>query len=485
MFFGILGLTMRTKTAEPHTTDLGLPPLSKDLIDESFERVAGAKKIFGTDVRLLIDAAENYPAWLAAINSARRYILFESYIIHDDDQGEMFADALIAKAAAGVDVKLIYDWLGGFGKTRRKFWRKLSAAGVDVRCYNRPNLLDPLGIFSRDHRKSLVVDGETAFVSGLCVGRAWVGYPEKDIPGWRDTGVQLSGTAVAEVAAGFAEVWAAIGSPLEIDLDPPRSPETFDGPPVRIIRSVPGAAHIYRLDQLLSVAARESIWISDAYFVGVPSFLRSLIDASRDGVDVRILVPQSSDINLIAETTRSTYRSLLLAGVRVFEWNGPMMHAKTAVFDGRYSRVGSTNLNIASWFGNYELDVFIEDERFGREMAEMFIRDMEGSTEIIISEDFVARRRKSRSKRKGGGSVSKATAGALNAATSISTVLTRRAPLGGAESKLLFVVGSVLLALALLFIFFPRAASIPFIILLLMLAIPAILKGIQHSRKAR
>ena len=106
--------------------------------------------------------------------------------------------------------------------------------------------------------------------------------------------------------------------------------------------------------QLLAIAARETMWITDAYFVGVPSYLQNMKDASLDGVDVRILVPQSTDIGLIRDTTRSTYRPLLEAGVRVFEWNGPMMHAKTAVFDGRFSRVGSTNLNIASWFGNYE-----------------------------------------------------------------------------------------------------------------------------------
>ena len=252
-------------------------------------------------------------------------------------------------------------------------------------------------------------------------------------------------------------------------------------------RSVPGGARIYRLDQLLAAAARETMWISDAYFVGVPSYLESLKDAAQDGVDVRILVPQSTDIGLIRDTTRSTYRPLLEAGIRVFEWNGPMMHAKTAVFDGRFSRVGSTNLNVASWFGNYELDVLVEDEDFGRRMEEMFISDIANSTEIVLSESYKRRRPKitaKRFRRKGGGSVRKATAGALNAATSIGSAIAKKAPLGAAEAKLLFMAAFALFAVALAFVFFPRAASIPLVALLLILAIPTLIKAIQNYRNS-
>src|SRR5690606_36599324 len=139
-------------------------------------------------------------------------------------------------------------------------------------------------------------------------------------------------------------------------------------------------------------------------------------------VDVRILVPQSTDVGIIRDTTRSTYRPLLEAGIRVFEWNGPMMHAKTAVFEGQFSSVGSTNLNVASWFGNYELDVQFEDADFGRQMEEMLIRVMANSTVIVLSETYKRRNRlpvRKRFPRKAGGSMRKATAGALNAATSI------------------------------------------------------------------
>ena len=214
--------------------------------------------------------------------------------------------------------------------------------------------------------------------------------------------------------------------------------------------------------------------------------MQSLKDASADGVDVRILVPQSTDLGLIRDTTRSTYRPLLEAGIRVFEWNGPMMHAKTAVFDGRFSRVGSTNLNVASWFGNYELDVVVEDDEFGRRMQEMFLRDMEGSTEIVISETYTRkphRKHRRRFKNKGSGSVRRTTAGALNAATSIGSALTKKTVLGPAEARILVITGSIMLALAVLLILFPRGASIPFVILLLMLAIPTLFRAIQTYRK--
>lgn len=460
--------------------------VSSEFIGHIFERITNAPLIGGNGVRLLIDATENYPAWLSAIAAANERIYFESYIIHDDTQGEIFAEALIEKAKAGVNVKLIYDWLGGFGKTRRRYWRKLRKAGIEVRCFNPPSFGDPMRVLSRDHRKCLIIDGETAFVSGLCVGNAWVGDEARNIPPWRDTGVQLNGPAVADVEAAFAEVWTLCGSPLE-----PEKITTRDALPpagdtsVRIIQSTPGGSHVYRIDQLMASAVQRTMWLTDAYFIGVPSYLQSLYDAAADGVDVRILVPQSTDITIIRDTTRTTYRPLLEAGVRVFEWNGPMVHAKTAVFDGRFSRVGSTNLNIASWFNNYELDVFIESEEFGEKMSQMFLADLQNSTEILLDEEYAKLKRKKRSKPKqpgGSGSVRKATAGALNAATSISSAIANQAPLGRAEAKLLFIVAFSLLAIAAAFIFFPRIASIPLVVILLLLAIPTLIKGIKNYR---
>ena len=155
---------------------------------------------------------------------------------------------------------------------------------------------------------------------------------------------------------------------------------------LRVIASVPHAAGIYRLDQLIAAGARRTLWLTDAYFVGVTPYVQALRAAARDGVDVRLLAPGASDVWLVRSLSRAGYRPLLEAGVRVFEWNGSMLHAKTAVADGRWARVGSTNLNLASWLGNWELDVAVEDERFASAMEAMFLEDLTRATEIVLSD---------------------------------------------------------------------------------------------------
>ncbi len=156
--------------------------LLRGLADRALARAAGAPLVRNNHVRLLKDARENYPAWLEAINAAKNHVHFESYIIYEDGTGQEFAEALIAKAREGVRVRLIYDWMGGFGKASRRFWSRLRAGGVEVRCYNSPRFDSPFGWLSRDHRKMLAVDGRVGFISGLCVGRMWVGEPRRNVP---------------------------------------------------------------------------------------------------------------------------------------------------------------------------------------------------------------------------------------------------------------------------------------------------------------
>ncbi len=154
---------------------------------------------------------------------------------------------------------------------------------------------------------------------------------------------------------------------------------------LRIVASLPNSAGLYRLDQMIAAAARETLWLTDAYFAGTTPYVQALSAASRDGVDVRLLVPQATDIPVMRALSRSGYRPLLESGVRVYEWNGPMIHAKTAVADGRWARIGSTNLNPASWVNNWELDVVIEDPRIGEEMEQMFLDDLENATEMVLT----------------------------------------------------------------------------------------------------
>ena len=183
------------------------------------------------------------------------------------------------------------------------------------------------------------------------------GRPRAQVPPWRDTGVALRGPVVAELETAFAQSWGEIGDALPALAPAPASAEPIGDVSLRVIATQPATAGMYRLDQLIAAMARKTLWLTDAYFVGIAPYVQALVAAARDGVDVRLLVPGSSDIPAVAGMSRSGYRPLLKAGIRVFEWNGSMLHAKTAVADGQWARVGSSNLNIASWLGNHELDV--------------------------------------------------------------------------------------------------------------------------------
>lgn len=429
------------------------------LAGQAFSRAAGAPLVQGNGVRLLVDAADNYPAWLEAIRSAERTIHFENYIIRDDAEGWRFAEAFIAKARQGVAVRVIYDWLGGLGKTSRGFWRNLSAGGVQVRCFNPPALDSPFGWLSRDHRKMLAVDGRVAYVTGLCVGREWSGDPQRGVEPWRDTGIEIQGPAVYDVERAFGQMWAASGEPLPPAALPAERPPRAGEVALRVVATTPNLSGLYRLDLLVASIARQRLWLTDAYFAGTPAYVQALRSAASDGVDVRLLVPGSSDLPVMGLLARSGYRALLEGGIRVFEWNGPMLHAKTAVADDRWARVGSTNLNIASWLGNWELDVVVEHEPFALEAERMYLADLTRATEIILG----GRRRKTaeRRGRRGKGSASRAAAGAVRLGNIVGAALTRRRVLGSAETRLMAPLGLILLSLAVVCVLWPLVVALP------------------------
>jgi len=440
------------------------------VFEEAFARAAGTPLVTGNEVRLLRDAGENYPAWLDAIATARQTIHFESYIIHDDETGQEFARALKARAAAGVRVRVIYDWLGAVGKTSRRFWRDLREGGVEIRCFNPPGLSSPFAWISRDHRKMLAVDGRIAFVTGLCVGRAWVGDAARGIEPWRDTGIALRGPAVADLELAFARMWALAGAPIADAELPARESLPAGDIAVRVIAGMPGTAEVYRLDQLIAAAARQTLWLTDAYFVGTTAYVQSLSAAARDGVDVRLLVPGASDIWVLRGLSRAGYRPLLEGGVRVYEWNGPMLHAKTAVADGRWARVGSTNLNLQSWIGNWELDVAVEDEGFAGQMD--VPRRSRPRPEITLSRRarVVRATEAPRLPARRPGSAGRAAAGAVSIGSAVGGAMTGRRVLGPAEARIMGTAGVALLVLGLLALLWPRAVAVPLVVLALWLA---------------
>ena len=466
----------------------GTPPLVRQIADQAFSRASGAPLRQHNTVRLLKDATENYPAWLAAIAAARRTIHFEMYIVHEDAQGRLFAEALIAKVREGVRVRLIYDWMGGFGKTSHAFWRRLRAGGVEVRCYNPPRFESPLGWVSRDHRKLLSIDRTVAFVTGLCVGQAWVGDTARGIAPWRDTGVELRGPAVADCEAAFADAWASTGTPLPPDDDAtPSVAPTTDDIAVRIVATVPSTAGLFRLDQLVAALARKTLWLTDAYFAGTAPYIEALRAAAHDGVDVRLLVPGASDIPAVGLFSRAGYRPLLEAGVRVFEWNGPMVHAKTAVADGRWARVGSTNLNLASWIGNRELDVIVEDDAFGEQMEAMYVNDLAQATEVVLDARNRVRapdwRPAGGEAGSAGGSSGRAMAGAVRISNAVGAAITNRRLLEPVESHIAMTAGAALLVIGILAIAFPRGFAYPVAGLVLWLALSLLYRGFMlHTR---
>ena len=354
-------------------------------LQRAFSRAAGSGVIPGNRVGLLIDGPATYAAMFALIEGAQHRIHLENYIIHSDACGQEFADRLVERAQAGVTVRVMYDWIGSIA-TARRFWRSLREAGIDVRAFGRFRAADPLLIFARDHRKVLVVDGEHAVTGGLCIGNEWLGDPRKHRQPWRDTAVVLHGPAAADLDAAFTRAWTFNGGKAPDDAvelsgrAPPRSGEID----VRVVATEPGRERGFRtIDLLLGVSASR-IWVTEAYLSAPQRMYQAFKDAARDGADVRLLLPGSSDIRAVRNLSRVGYRGLLRAGVRIWEWGGPMLHAKTIVADGRWVRVGSSNLNPSSLLANWEIDLFAYGEILAHQMEQQFLKDLAASSEVLL-----------------------------------------------------------------------------------------------------
>ena len=432
----------------------------------AFDRIIQSRPIAGNSVRLLKDAGENYPAWLKAIGEARQRVHFENYIVADDEVGRMFAAALIERARAGVTVRLLYDWLGSFGMASPAYWSRLRDAGVEVRCYNPPRLSEPFAWFHRDHRKGIAIDGHSGFVSGICISHEWLGEPEKGTAPWRDTGVAIEGPAVAAIDRAFADTWAESGGRIPAEDLAPAAEAASGTVPVRVLGESPGRFETYRVDQLIACIARRSLWLTDAYFVATPSYIRTLADAVADGVDVRLLVPGSSDVPTVQALTRAHYRPLLEAGIRVFEWNGTMLHAKTAVCDGRWARVGSTNLNLNSWMANYELDVLVEDPDFAQTMEATYLADLRNATEIVLEAGTLRSPTALPSDERRQSGARTLAASALSFGSRGGAALSGTRPLPHAERQVATLFGIVLLAAALITLLIPLVVIVPLAIVL-------------------
>ncbi|GAC1651612.1 MAG: phospholipase D-like domain-containing protein [Gemmatimonadaceae bacterium] len=374
---------------EPFTSTAARPSFARGLW-----RIASADVSSANRVSLLRDGPATFDAMEALIAGATESAALESYIFRSDDVGQRMSASLIEAAERGVHVRLLVDWIGIRG-TKRSLFSRLQTAGVEVRVFNPPGLRRWLGFVPRDHRKMLVADGRAGITGGVGIGREWTtGVQKWHRSRWRDTAVRIEGRGAGDMLDAFETMWRrALGEERRgshrlltrksrgAHLEPATATPALVG----IVEGEPGRLRVARALQMQAVSAERSIWIASAYFV--PSFaeVEALTGAARDGVDVRLLLPSRNDHPWVTFVARRVYRRLLTNGVRIWEWSGEMMHAKTSVVDGRWVRVGSTDFNPLGVSINFELDAVIEDPALGAEAETMFLSDLEQSTEITLS----------------------------------------------------------------------------------------------------
>ena len=370
-----------------------------DILDKQIaleQAVVGSPLVMGNQVTLLQDGDATYEAMFAAIRGAQDHINLETYIIEDDATGQAFADLLVAQKARGVQVNLIYDSFGSVG-TPKAFFDRLKAAGVAVQEFNPINPFAAKGpwmLNHRDHRKLLVVDGQTAFLGGINISSVYAsgsviwraGKTEGKALAWRDTHLQIKGPVVAEFQTLFLDTWAKQkGEALA-----PRAyfpTLTAQGQDiVRAIGSTPDDPYSLIYLTLISAIgnAEKQVYLTNAYFVPDPQLLDSLTAAAARGVDVKLILPSESDSALVFHAGRAHYTSLLKGGVKIFERAGALLHAKTAVIDGVWSTVGSTNLDWRSFMDNDEVNAVILGRGFAQQMQTMFNQDLAASKAIEL-----------------------------------------------------------------------------------------------------
>ncbi len=344
---------------------------------------------------LLIDGPQTYAAMLEAIRTAVRFIHLETYIFADDEVGRKFAEALLKKAQEGVKVRVIYDSLGSIG-SNSAFFDGMKKSGVELIEYHRLLPLEggnPLNLDNRDHRKLMVVDDRVAFTGGVNLSKeysnSWSGGPSRRSISsrWRDTHLAIRGPAVEGFELAFEQQWVEQGGIfdseplLEVsfaavgeDLVAVLQSEGDDGEVSSIYQAYLEAMH----------SAEFRIWITQAYFAPDKEFMQQISDAAGRGVDVRLLVPGTSDSNTLLNASRSRYGELLKKGVRIYESQSFMLHAKTAVIDRVWSTVGSSNLDYRSFLHNDEINAIVLGINFARQMEDQFLKDLKNSREISL-----------------------------------------------------------------------------------------------------
>jgi cardiolipin synthase A/B len=455
-------------------------------------RVSDAPLRGDNRISLLKNGPDTYDEWLAAIGRAKRWIHLDNYIIANDVVGNRFASALSAKAREGVRVRVLHDWFGCMD-VPRSFWRGMREAGVEVKAVNPPASGPPLGAIRRDHRKLLAVDGEYASTGGVCIADGWlVTSPDTGLP-YRDTAVSVRGPVVADINRAFSSLWSEmVGELPEEERPDPKDIQAAGETSARLVVQEPRRMRTLRMLELLTAGVQERLWITDPYFLSMPILTQSLMATARDGVDVRVLTPATVDIAWIGRASRAGYRQFLEAGVRIFEYGGPMIHAKTLVADGWLSKVGSTNLNFSSLVANWEIDLLVEDEDFASQMEELFEDDISKSREVRLESS--SRGPRVRPERPVDTTDSRARAGVAGGGTGSGATISRMvptivqkgaAPLQTHEHAIAVAASGALLGASLLGARFPRLVAWPLTAVGALLGGLGVLRAIQSTLSDR
>jgi cardiolipin synthase len=371
--------------------------MDKPRVPLRFRKIHG-RFVPGNAVRLLRDGREAFPVMLEAIAQARRQVLLEMYWFDSDAIGRRFAEELSRALERGVEVAIIYDSVGSIGADRAMF-TELEAKGAKVLEYNpvapwrRAFRLSMARLSRRDHRKILVVDGTVGFTGGINLALQWAPVEEGG-GGWRDDMVRIAGPAVNGLSHCFHRGWRRheLPSIQHLHAEAPAAAPGQRLLPVRILgeRYFRHRHEIARDYASRVYAAQSRVYISNSYFVPDGSVRRALSRAAKRGVDVRVIVPAHSDVEAVKFAGRAQYEKLLQAGVRIYEWQEGMFHAKTAVIDGRWSTTGTFNFDYMSLRYNLEVNASVLDAELASQVEASFCKDLEGSREINL-EDVMAR----------------------------------------------------------------------------------------------
>ncbi|MFN0206906.1 MAG: cardiolipin synthase [Planctomycetota bacterium] len=347
----------------------------------------------GNEIKVFIDANEASEAMLRAIDDAKNHIHFVVYIFRPDESGVVFRDHLVAAAKRGVKVKLLIDGAGSL-LTKRSFFQSLTAAGGELAVFLPVNIFRGLYHANlRNHRKILIIDGATAFTGGLNVGDEYGSSGirkkrQRKFGPWRDSHLQLRGPAVAALQDVFAEDWYFT---TEREIDAASAyPEllTAGDSFVHVLPSGPDLDWevIHHAIFTIITKATDHIFLTTPYFVPDRSMLVALATAALRGVDVRLLLPGQSDLALVQAAGRYHYSELLRAGVRIYEYQKGILHAKTVAVDNRWATIGSANLDLRSFRINFELNVVVYGSACATGLHETFIKDLDDSVEITKEE---------------------------------------------------------------------------------------------------